>query len=344
MTAGLRYDELAGLSCPKCEARDSWKLVGRVTNRLNSKTAFASCERCGERIFVKKLLPSMGESAEACAAQEFATATWLDRAFRDKTAIGVVHPLARLSAVIAFEFIDGRTVSEILRSGTFAEQQLAMMAAGSWFAHFHESSAEVSGSGDFIDKFGVIANRCAADSHLPAIADVALAYLRDGATRKLADRALSMARVHGDAKPDNFILAGDRLLAIDVDGRFSNIGEMDLAQFLVQSSIAQSNLIGFLDDGIAQILEFSFLQGYERFRAADREALAWMTIYFWLSFWMSARERGRLQSLRLNALFNQRLDVCLRSIDVSLSLRPPDLALPEESPVGSRPTNARLRH
>jgi hypothetical protein len=105
------------------------------------------------------------------------------------------------------------------------------------------------------------------------------------------------------------------VVAVDVDGHFANIGEMDLAQFLVQLVIAQAGILGRIDEERMHDLEIAFLDGYGRTVAHDPEVLDWMKLYYWLSFWMSTRRRGPIHGVRLNGLFRRRIEACLRNAD-----------------------------
>jgi aminoglycoside phosphotransferase (APT) family kinase protein len=314
MTEALRLDEVATFSCPKCLASGAWALTEGPAKRLNSIVAIALCGVCGGRIFIKRLLPSADEDAANRAVREFTTAEALHRAFDADPESGVARPLGQRGAALLFEFVDGEVLSETLRSATRSEQRIASGRIGNWFARFHRVGASGTGPGGFAQKFSAIANHCSADTGLPSTAMAALRHLRDGIPA-LAARVFNIVHLHGDAKAENFILAGSRVVAVDVDGHFTNIGEMDLAQFLVQLVIAQAGILGRIDEERMHDLEIAFLDGYGRTVAHDPEVLDWMKLYYWLSFWMSTRRRGPIHGMRLNGLFRRRIQACLRNAD-----------------------------
>jgi hypothetical protein len=314
MTEALRLDEVATFSCPECLTTGAWAFTEGPAKRLNSIVAIARCGVCGSRIFIKRPLPSADEDAANRAGREFRMAQALHCAFAGDAESGVARPLGQRGPTLVFEFVDGEVLSETFRSGTRSEQCIASSRIGAWFARFHGLGVSGTGPGDFAQKFSAIANHCSADTNLPSTAMAALQHLRDGIPA-LAGRAFNIVHLHGDAKAENFILVGSRVVAVDVDGHFTNIGEMDLAQFLVQLAIAEAGILGRIDEKRTHDLEVAFLGGYGRTVAHDREALEWLKIYYWLSFWMSMRRRGPLHGMRLNGLFRRGIESCLRNAD-----------------------------
>jgi tRNA A-37 threonylcarbamoyl transferase component Bud32 len=296
----------AELCCPKCGALGGWRGVSHPSRRQGSIIAAATCGDCGFRIFAKTLLAIDGETAEHRAAHEFETASRLYAAAAGTPPKLVPRSIALSGSTIVYEFVHEPTLLELLRRGTTEQKRRAMRETGEWFARFHALDMRGSGSGDFVQKHAVVAERFATTGRVPGVALQALAELGRSA-EQLSSRSSDIVAVHGDAKPANFMVTEEGVLAVDVDGHFSNVREMDLAQFLVQTDIALAGPLGDAEDRLTDDLEPEFLGGYAMHAPMARGALDWWKTYFWLSFWTTARQQGALRGLRLGRLCRRRV-------------------------------------
>jgi tRNA A-37 threonylcarbamoyl transferase component Bud32/predicted RNA-binding Zn-ribbon protein involved in translation (DUF1610 family) len=296
----------AELACPKCGDAGHWQSVTHPSRRQGSVIAAATCGGCGFRIFVKTLLDVEGEAAEHRALHEFETASRLYAAAAESAPRLVPNPIALSGTTIVYEFIHEPTLLDLLRRGTTDQQYRAMRETGEWFARFHGLDLRGSGGGDFVQKHASIAERFAMTSRMPEVALQALDELGQSAGHFSSQRT-DIVAIHGDAKPANFMVTNAGVLAVDVDGHFSNVREMDLAQFLVQTDIALAGPLIDAEDRLTEELEHRFLGGYAEQASIASGALDWWKTYFWLSFWVSARQHGALRRIRLGSLCHRRV-------------------------------------
>jgi aminoglycoside phosphotransferase (APT) family kinase protein len=167
--------------------------------------------------------------------------------------------------------------------------------AGSWFANFHLAGFSWFGTSDLAEKLRTILSRVSADLGMSSTLGDALEFLNHGAQR-LGDQSYRLMTLHGDAKPENLIVGPQRISGVDIEGRFINVAEMDVAQFLVQANLAAANPLGLLDEDSASEIEQSFLDGYAQVTVIDLDLLRWMEVYFSISFWASERRHHALRS------------------------------------------------
>jgi tRNA A-37 threonylcarbamoyl transferase component Bud32 len=296
----------AEIGCPKCGEAGRWQGVMHPSRRQGSVISAATCGDCGYRVFVKTLLAVDGETAEHRALHEFETASRLYAAAVGEAPRLVPNPIALCDTTIVYEFIHEPTLLERLRRGTTEQQRHAMRETGQWFARFHGLDMRGSGTGDFVEKHAAIAERVATAGRMPGVALQAVDELGRSA-EPLAARRTDIVAIHGDAKPANFMVTTDGVLAVDVDGHFSNVREMDLAQFLVQTDIALAGPLVDPEDRLTEDLEQRFLEGYAEQAPIASGALDWWKTYFWLSFWVTARQQGALRRIRLGGLCRRRV-------------------------------------
>jgi hypothetical protein len=296
MTGGLSIREIDALSCTNCGASHSWRQEGHRRHRIASAVIVARCIRCGQRVFAKKLREVDKEPAPSRALQEYSVACKFYRAAVEGSGAVVPPPLGHTDSIVAFEFMVGRTLEDVIRHGRRGEQRAHIYEGGQWFANFHRAGLQAHGAGDFEARLEAIAGRVNASSNRSPVVHDALAFL-GRATQQLCDRKLRLVTLHGDAKPANLLVleANSQICGFDIDGRYINAAEMDVAQFVVQIHIAASSPFGMPDDELARDLERHFLNGYRQNGGYEQEVVRWMKVYFGLGFWVSARGRNILQ-------------------------------------------------
>lgn len=305
-------ENLADLDCPQCFTTGSWSLPVRARKRDNSITAVARCEACGERVFLKRIIRAEHGSVEAQAQYEFDVTSILYKAFSDSSRRRVVRPLARLGTLLVFEFVNGSPLTKMLRRGRRIAPLTDLMAeTGIWFSEFHEIGGVTYGGVDLGHKLEMIKVRCVAEGLGSPTTAKALAYMT-GLLDDISGSTLPHVRLHGDAKPDNFLLSGQELIGIDVDWRYRNLAEYDLAQFLIQFSALRA---GFLSRQVQQQeLENAFLEEYQRRRQVDMGVLVWLRIYYFLSFWLSWRKLSIVHRAYWDPFFRHRLGDYLQQV------------------------------
>ncbi len=293
---------LRDFACPSCGGHHVWRPVGRLVKRLNSYTGFAACRSCGERVFVKRIRRYPRVDPVARALREFANADALYRAMPDDESTGVARPLAAIAEVLLFAYVPGVALPVAMRARTLDDRAAIMERVGSWFAHLHGSDRHGEpGDPELARRLVQLRERCELASRRYASIGRALESM-DTRLEGLAGRRFPLVLVHGDAKAENFLLSGNRVVAVDVDYRMRGLSEMDLAQFLVQLRCTRT-LRSPIAGAQRGRFEAAFLAGYARFRSFDADLLAWLEMYFTLSLWMDARRRGWLRRLRSDAIF-----------------------------------------
>jgi Ser/Thr protein kinase RdoA (MazF antagonist) len=266
----------------------------------------AECRHCERKVFVKKLKASDQSDAFTRAATEFLAASQLHQSFPIDSETGVTRPLALRGSTLIFEPLEGRSLAAILRAGPSSSRRAAAAKAGMCFARLHTAGTTGFDVIDLETKYLSLLTHCGRDAEEIPLMRSALGHLREELP-KFSGCRYELVRLHGDAKPDNFVLADCRMVAVDADWMLQNVGEMDLAQFLVQLPISLANPFGRLDAELSEDLEHEFIEGYQRCRKLDVEVLAWLKTYFFISFWRSGRNRSILFRLRFHHLFQQRL-------------------------------------
>src|SRR5690606_15531755 len=90
--------------------------------------------------------------------------------------------------------------------------------------------------------------------------------LQDRRLPVLDHRRFPLVLLHGDAKAENFLTLGHRVVAVDVDYRLRGLPEMDLAQFLVQLRCLPLLSTRVVSTAERARLEAAFLDSYARLR------------------------------------------------------------------------------
>ncbi len=302
----LPVSAISEFQCPNCLSIGGWKLNGQPSRRLNSLTAEASCQNCGQAIFLKKMLECDGIPAQQCAEMEFSAASKLDTLFKKSPEYGVVEPLERIGSLLIFEFIRGITPVTALKMSPVDEAASLMSRLGRWFAKLHDASADGKQTGDLAGRFEAMKTWSEHQKSYPEVGR-ALLYLKTHLPQLEPD--LSRYRqLHGDAKPENFLIEGDRVVGIDIGWRFLQLPENDLAQFLTQHELSVCGFFGNIEESRHRTLEKAFLEGYQSLTTIDESILAWLRVYFLLHLWFTTRETSILHRLRWDIVYRRSLD------------------------------------
>lgn len=281
---------LSDFSCPRCGARRLWQLRDPLRRRINSLTTLASCSVCGERAFLK--LMSGGSDDAADAAQAFDAATVAYENFPAQPEYGVAAPWHRAGRLLVFAFVRGQSPQRALRRGPLADATKLAGRLGQWLALFHGACLprEAKSEGSLPRRRQALLDRWGS-SVVPAAAAQGLRVL-DGYCPPAGPQRHVWQ--HGDAKPDNFLFDGRRLVGLDVDGRHWNVPENDLAQLDVQTRIACRAPFAGVDAPRVRQLTSALEAGYVRERALDGPTLHMYRWLYLLSFWAGRREQGVL--------------------------------------------------
>lgn len=298
---------LRSFACPACGELRGWRASGRLVRRLNSYTGFAVCRGCDERVFVKQIRRYPRIDPVERASREFRNADALYRAMPEDEHTAVTRPLAAIDGVLVFDYVPGIPLDRALRGKSHERRKRLLATAGAWFARLHSSvDASPYGDPELSSRLEYLRQRCVSASRLYPSISRAL-ELQQRRMASIADRSFPLVLVHGDAKPGNFLLSGDRVVAVDVEYRMRGLAEMDLAQFLVQMRVARSPF-PTVPPVHRESSEAAFLAGYSRLRSFDPQVLSWVEMYFTLALWMSDRNRGGLWRIRADRLFRPELE------------------------------------
>jgi hypothetical protein len=307
--AALLLSSMGGFRCPNCRSQQRWKIKSSPSQRLNSLTAVASCRDCDHTIFLKKMEIIDGVPAEQSAENEFNAASKLNTLFEKSPEFGVVEPLDRIGSLLIFKHITGITPVAELKVAPLDDAASIMRRLGLWFAKLHHASEKGKQTGDLAGRFESMMSWSRRQKPYPVLGK-ALSYLKTQLP-ELETASSRYCQLHGDAKPENFLIEGDRIIGIDISWRFLQFPENDLAQFLTQYELSVCGLFGTIDNSRRRILEDAFLDGYRSSIVIDEAVLAWLRIYFLLHLWFSSREMSMFHRLRWDIFFIRRMDCLL---------------------------------
>jgi len=304
--------KISGFRCPNCQSRGCWNFKTRPSRRQNSWTAQALCRDCGHAIFLKQLMMIDDIPAKLCAEREFDAASKLNTLFNKSPAFGVVEPLERIGSLLVFEHIAGITPVLILKAAPLDDAVSIMRRLGAWFAKLHEASENGKQTGNLADRLEAVRSWSMHQKPYPSVRR-ALSYLKTHLPEPEAGSS-RYCQLHGDAKPENFLIEGDRIVGIDISWRFRQLPENDLASFLTQYELVVCGFFGTIDKTRRRALEGAFLDGYRSSSTLDETILAWFRVYSLLHLWFRSRETNILHRLRWDTAFRRRMDCLLLDI------------------------------
>jgi len=213
--------------------------------------------------------------------------------------------LREQAAEIAIEWIDGLTLRQELARRPFsvANAERLCSLAGQWLNAFHGARVLPPGALDLDDKLAQVHAMAEARPVPDRLFRSAVEFLCEAAA--LAGRPrLPRSWIHGDFKPDNLMVSGDRVVGVDVHASFENVVVYDLASFLNQLSL-------FLCSPRFVLLRIS----WDRLRTvlcreygldadpAVRLALQWVMLFQLLDMWQSAEAASRSLPRRVGLRF-----------------------------------------
>jgi len=285
--------------------KGQWE-IAPSNRRQNSAIAFAHCRGCGGRVFLKTCHEQEGITASRLAHAQYHLARHLSGQFDSFHGARVARPLALFDSTIVMEYIDGPPTTSVLRSGFPQAQDRLLEQIGQWFATYHAAMTCDNVSADFARKCESLRNRSAKLSPRHPIR-AATARL-ESSRHRFDGRSFRCARLHGDAKPDNFIVAHEAVYGIDIQATYRNLVEYDLAQFLCQMLLSTAHVLRCRRHPRAEAMEAALLRGYAQFAPYDEAALGWLRSYFLASLWLDAPAAGFTQRW-LRPLLMKELDL-----------------------------------
>ena len=231
--------------------------------------------------------PVTGQTDSVSASRQFQALSRTQTALaRMGSAQDVPQPLLLLPAAGAY--VMSRVEGEPLTACFYRRWDLAALVdvcerAGQWLARFHAAGPLRTDVADFASKLILIDEM----KQLPVRHPVFEEALRDlASSTNIASLKLSISWLHGDFKSDNLLIGNERVVGIDIDLRYENSIEHDLAQFMnhLDLILMRYRLIHLRRS--ATILQDSFVRGYQKSGIViSMDFLRWLRTWSALASW-----------------------------------------------------------
>jgi len=291
--------------CPTCQRPGTWRRLQPSLRRRASRIAFVSCSDCGLRAVLKEV------QSDTSAARLFRVAQQVHRDFQGDGRLAVAQPLARSGSVLLFAHSPGTSPLPVLINGPMVNAIGLASAIGEWLATYHQIPVRVDESGDLnpapLDLASEVRDLEAEFSsegvHKPREAGV-FKRLRTLALKASAEPLRRLVRLHGDAKPDNFLFDGETLVGIDIEGQYLGMPERDLAQFEAQLRASATRWLGRADQGRLLALSSAVAQGYRLRAPLDSARLNALRVICVLHSWINWRSASSATGWRWDLVFS----------------------------------------
>ena len=163
--------------------------------------------------------------------------------FGRESECSIPQPFAWLPAlgVRLEEKIEGRSVNEVIRTGSPGECTTAAERCGQWLGRFHRAAPRPVNGHDLVAK---LAHNRAATARMPSLRPKAEAVLRRLDEDVPLATTVPRCAGHGSYIPDHIILSGRRTAVIDLDEYDAADPSRDVAWFLVALRRRAIQLLG----------------------------------------------------------------------------------------------------
>lgn len=237
------------------------------------------------------LIPGTRSFDQATARQQFDALTRVHVALqRDSGSGQVPTPLFSIDdlGAYAMSWVDGDSLSSHLRIWQDADFVISAHAqAGRWLAKFHRSGPLRITLADFSNKIEHLGDMRRQPVRHPLFGE-ALDTVTAAASC-MARMPVATSWLHGDCKPDNFLLASSGLIGIDISLKHENAIENDLSAFLNGLDLMLLDIRWRRAMRHAQRLRDAFLQGYSSEGAVvSLPHLSWLRLWSALTAWHAA--------------------------------------------------------
>ncbi len=246
----------------------------------------------------------------------FTSAVEAQRTFSGFEEFGVPTPWHQNGATLVFAYVDGHSPTPVLRSGPVLTATKLASSLGEWFAIYHTSE---SGTPAGLSPVKPLTETL--PTRLRGLVD---AFSRGGPHDDLVGTALRdlhcrirslppepgrVVRIHGDPKPDNFLIAARRVIGLDIDGMQWGEPENDLAQFDIQMRLTLTHRWGRARSASdrVRLLSSATIEGYQQRGQLDVLRLGTLRLMYLLALWSSWRAAGPIARLRWDPLFSASL-------------------------------------
>jgi len=227
---------------------------------------------------------------EAGARREFEALQKVHGAMGNEGRFGVPVPYLLLQDEAGYlaQCIDGTTVDRylLLPSETRAARVEVIRDAAAWLRRFHDAKSGSTGRVDTEDQLLDLEHVL---TRSLGRRDAAVIDAMD-VLRRTSDRigmlAVPTSWAHGDFKPANVMMAGERRVGIDVAGDLVNVVAFDLAYFLNALALAPMPWSGRHLRADFECFEAAFLESYGIEPESEIDAvIAWLRMSLLLSGW-----------------------------------------------------------
>lgn len=268
------------------------RVTGPLAARQNSRLFLA---QCGARaLAVKICLKAHTEEVDSQAAQlQFETLQRVHRLMGAEAEFSVPTPYLVIpqAGLVAAEWIPGTNLAALVFSwrcsGARARELVARGAQ--WLRRFHACHAAPPGHLEIEDKLAFMARMESSARIDDALFVNARTCLEASAAAACAGQ-VARSWVHGDFTADNLMIAGSRVVGIDVDVRFENTVLHDIAPFLNHLELRTFHPDGWPRAVSIEALQRTFVESYQGPDTSPIAVpLAWMRLYMVLQGWISAR-------------------------------------------------------
>ena len=232
-----------------------------------------------------------GEPDRTDAIRQFSSLERLANAASEQPLVRAPRPIMLLEehACLIMEWIDGIPMADALTRPFASKEKLGALAskAGIWLSSFHNMSP---GQDRPVATELLLARLKAALESTHVVAgnrqfESGLVVLERSA-RRVAEIAIPAAWRHGDIKPQNFIIADDSLVAIDLSTQDDDAVTSDIAKFISDVEFLSWHPRGWNLGRHRNYVINCFTSGYMASRSFQLEpSLAWTRLYLLLSFW-----------------------------------------------------------
>jgi len=279
------------------DAAEPLTVRGPVYSLENSDIYYAECGRFESPLAIKLCkVAATGRPDRAAASGQYRA---LERVASKMTSLeyGVPRPIGLIEnrGIVITEWIRGDSLTRILqRRGCDRETALDLVRrAGTWLRLFHSCHPLQPGKLDVREKVAAIHATVREQGRRPRMVSDAVRLL-EASSDRTGSIELRKSWLHGDYKTDNLLLAGRRMIGLDVHVKHESVVQYDVAAFLnrLQLTLLHPSALRLRRHG--PVFEEGFLDESLRADAAPTALpLAWIRLYMILCSWFGQATRDK---------------------------------------------------
>jgi len=263
------------------------------------------CRSCSGYIFLKRAVMKNGESVDLDTAKsEYQTLQAVYQKFPHGDGYETPEPLnlCTRSGILSMTYFPGHSLHHHLHKRRDGAWESHVSRAAEWLRKFHDITTGNEVFLDTADKVSFLEQRLPNEMRGVQYISDAIAILdeRAGYFRRMPFRS---ARLHGDFKPENILVNTRSVAGIDFGFQTSNSIVFDIGPFF-NHVVLDSRLDILLGrSGWINRMERIFLDAYGDIDAGEMAALAWVRLYFMLSYGLTFRDRSTIHLAASRVVF-----------------------------------------